>query len=261
MSAPMRSVSTRIFLAFAAALVAFGGVAAFGVSRLHDLGRQLRLLSEGYFPLTRVVAQIDVKDWVTSRALEVRALDPAARRAWLPVARAHFPAVVREKIAEGRDVTERARSLAGEADAQFLSEVASRLDALDVRWSQYDASARALFDALERGELPPADLEARVQAVRTEEKGLSLEVKILAVKLDSRIADRVHAAERAESRAVAAIVVYTLLAVAAGDLSRQVEVRSRDEIGVLAREFNAMAASLARQQSELLRAERLAAVG
>ncbi|HEU4385466.1 MAG TPA: ATP-binding protein [Anaeromyxobacteraceae bacterium] len=283
----MRRVSTRIFLAFAAALVAFGGVAAFGVSRLHDLGRQLRLLSEGYFPLTRVVAQIDVKDWVTSRALEVRALDPAARRAWLPVARAHFP-TVREKIAEGREVLERARPLAGEADARFLGEVASRLDALDARWSQYDASSRALFDALERGEAPPAELEARVQAVRTEEKGLSLEVKLLAVKLEAQISDRVHAAERAESRTVAAIVIYTLLAVAvgfaallvaqrllapirtltegvkavaAGDLSRQVEVRSRDEIGALAREFNAMAASLARQQSELLRAERLAAVG
>ena len=41
----------------------------------------------------------------------------------------------------------------------------------------------------------------------------------------------------------------------------RVALRGRDEIGVLAREFNAMAASLARQRSELLRAERLAAVG
>lgn len=284
----MRSVSARIFLAFAAALVAFGGVAAFGVSRLHDLGRQLRLLSQGYLPLTRVVAQIDVKDWVTSRAMEVKALDPAARRAWLPVARAHFPAVVREKIAEGREVADRARALADEGDARFLAEVASRLDALDARWAQYDASARDLFDALESGQVPSSDLEARVQAVRTQEKGLSLEVKLLAVKLDSQIAERVHAAERAESRTVAAIVIYTLLAVAVGftallvaerllapirtltegvkavaggDLSRQVAVRSRDEIGVLAREFNAMAASLARQRSELVRAERLAVVG
>jgi signal transduction histidine kinase len=40
-----------------------------------------------------------------------------------------------------------------------------------------------------------------------------------------------------------------------------VEVRSEDELGLLSREFNAMAASLARQRDELRRAERLAAVG
>ncbi|MGC3996369.1 MAG: ATP-binding protein [Anaeromyxobacter sp.] len=50
-------------------------------------------------------------------------------------------------------------------------------------------------------------------------------------------------------------------AVAAGDLSPKVEVRSQDELGLLAREFNAMAASLDRQQAALRRAERLAAVG
>ena len=284
----MRSLSTRIFLAFAAALLAFGGVAAYGITRLHDLGRQLRLLSEGYYPLARIAAQIDVKDWVTSRALEVNALDPGTRRAWLPVARAHFPALVREKIADGRAVVQRARVFAGAEDGRFLAEVAARLDAIDTRWAQYDAAARSLFDALEAGLAAGPELEQRAQAVRTLEKGLSLDVKLLSVALESQISDRVQAAERAEARTVFAIVIYTLLAVAvgfaalavsqrllapirtltegvkavaAGDLTRQVQARGTDEVGVLAREFNAMAASLAHQRSELLRAERLAAVG
>ncbi len=288
----MRRVSTRIFLTFAVALAAFGIVAAFGISRLHALGRDLRLLSAGYLPLTRIAAQLDVKDWVASRALEARALDVAARRAYLPVARAHFPALVREKIEEGRAVAKDALAFAGDDDARFLAEVRARLDALAGRWTEYDAEARALLDALEAGEgqdpRTAAAFDARVQEVRTLEKGLSLDVKLLQVALESQIGDRVHGAERAEARTVALIVIYSLIAfaigagaaaisqrllapiqtltegvkaVAAGDLTRKVEVRSEDEIGLLAREFNTMAASLDRQQAELRRAERLAAVG
>ncbi len=284
----MRRVSTKIVLTFAVALAAFGLVAAVSIVRLHALGQDLKLLSNGYFPLGRIAAQLEVKDWVAARALEVKDLDPAARRAYLPVARAHFPALVREKLEEGKRVAREARALGGEEDAKVLGEVEARLDQLGARWSEYDGAARGLLDLLEQGATPGAALEARVQEVRQLEKGLSLEVKLLQAQLESRIADRVHAAERAESRTVALILIYALIAllvgvvsalfarrllapigrltegvkaVAAGDLSRQVEVQSSDEIGLLAREFNAMAASLASQQRELRRAERLAAVG
>jgi signal transduction histidine kinase len=288
----MRRVATRIFLTFAVALAAFGAVAVFSIVRLHDARRDLQLLSSGYLPLTRIAAQLETKDWVAARALEARALDRAARQAYLPVARAHFPALVREKIEEANRVVADARLLAREDDARFLDDVQDRLAALGARWSEYDRKARALFDALEAGEgqdpSTAETFEARAQEVRQLEKGLSLDVKLLQVALESRIADRVRAAERSEGRTVVLIVLYSLVAlgigvaaallsqrllapietltqgvkaVAAGDLSRQVQVRSRDEIGLLAREFNAMAASLDRQRDELRRAERLAAVG
>ncbi|HET7824531.1 MAG TPA: ATP-binding protein [Anaeromyxobacter sp.] len=287
----MRRVSVRIFLTFAVAFAAFGLVAVFGIVRLHDLRRDLRLLSGGYLALTRIAAQLEVKDWMASRALEARALDRAARQAYLPVARAHFP-IVREKIEEGRRVAAESRALARGGDARFLDEVSARLDALAVRWSEYDAKARALFEALEAGEgqdlRTRAAFDARAQDVLKLEKGLSLDVKLLQVALETQIADRVHAAERAEGQTVLLIVIYSLIAagigvaaallsqrllapiqtltegvkaVAAGDLTRKVEVRSEDEIGLLAREFNAMAASLDRQREELRRAERLATVG
>jgi signal transduction histidine kinase len=288
----MRRVSTRIFLTFAVALLAFGAVAVFAIVRLHDARRDLRLLSSGYLPLTRIAAQLETKDWVAARALEARSLDRAARRAYLPVARAHFPAFVREKIEEARRVLSEARALARDEDARFLDDVAARVEALGVRWSEYDREARALFDALERGEgqdpRTSASFEALAQEVRQLERGLSLDVKLLQVALESQVSDRVRAAERAEGRTVVLIVLYSLVAlavgvaaallsqrllapietltagvkaVAAGDLSRKVAVASKDEIGLLAREFNAMAASLGRQRDELRRAERLAAVG
>jgi two-component system, NtrC family, sensor kinase len=288
----MRRVATKIFFTFAVALVAFALVAVFAIVRLHELRKDLRLLSGGYLALTRIAAQLDVKDWVASRALDARALDRAARQAYLPVARAHFPALVREKIEEGRRVARDARAVARDDDARFLDEVSGRLDALAARWSEYDRQARALFDALEAGEgqdpRTAGTFEARAQEVLRLERGLSLDVKLLQVRLESQIGDRVQAAERTEGQTVLLIVIYSLIAlavgvaaallarrllapietltegvkaVAAGDLTRKVEVRSEDEIGLLAREFNAMAASLDRQRDELRRAERLAAVG
>jgi signal transduction histidine kinase len=282
----LRRVATKIFLAFGVSLAAFALVSAFGILRLRDLGGKLRLLSEGYLPLTRIAAQIDVKDWVTPRILEAGALDPAARRAWIPLARARFPALVREKIAEGRAVARRAGKGAPGEEAAFLADVVVRLDALDAAWTRYDAEARALLDAAEAGEPPPT--EASIQATRTLEKALTIDVKLLQAALESHTSDLVLAAEREESRTALAIVIYTMLAlsvgagaalvsqrllapirtltegvkaVASGDLSRQVVVRGADELGVLAREFNTMAASLERQRQELQRAERLAAVG
>jgi two-component system NtrC family sensor kinase len=283
----MRRLATRIFLAFAVALCAFGAVAAFGAARLHELGRELRLLSGAYLPLARVSAQLELKEWATPRALEARALDPTARRAWLPVVRAQFPTFVREKIEEGRRFVKEARALGGDADRRFLDEVSGRLEGLAVRWSEYDRGAGALFDALERG-AAAAEVDERLQAVRTLERRLSLDAKLLRAALESQVGDRFVSAERAEARTVVLIAIWSLVAlaigvgaalvshrllapiqkltdgvkaVAAGDLSRAVEVRSSDELGVLAREFNAMAASLDRQQRELRSAERLAAVG
>jgi signal transduction histidine kinase len=288
----MRRVATKIFLTFAVALAAFALVAAFGITRVQELRRDLRLLSGGYLALTRIAAQLDVKDWVAARALEARALDRAARQTYLPVARAHFPAVVREKIEEGRRVAREARADARDGDARFLDEVSGRLDGLAARWTEYDRQARALFDALEAGEgqdpRTAGAFEARAQDVQRLERGLSLDAKLLQVALEAQISDRVRAAERTEAQTVLLIVIYSLVAlaigggaalvsqrllapiqtltegvkaVAAGDLTRKVEVRSEDEIGLLAREFNTMAASLDRQQHELRRAERLAAVG
>lgn len=283
----MRRVATKIFLTFAVALAAFALVAALAVVRLQDLGRDLKLLTSGYFPLGRIATQLEVKDWVASRALEVRDLDPAARRAYLPVVRAHFPALVREKLQEGRRVARAAAAFGGDEDVKLLDEVIARLDALGARWVQYDDAANALLDLLEKGGTREA-VEVRVQETRALEKSLTLEVKLLQAQLESRISDQVRAAEAAESRTVVLIILYSAIAlmvgvaaaliarrllapierltegvkaVAGGDLTRQVAVAGQDEIALLAREFNAMASSLDSQRTELRRAERLAAVG
>ncbi len=287
----MRRVATKIFLAFAVSLAAFAAVAVFSAIRLHELRRDLRLLNAGYIPLTRIAAELEVKDWIATRALEARAMDPAAREAYLPLAQAHFPTLVKEKLEEGERVLAAAAPWVREDD-RSLADVAARLDRLASRWEVYDREARALLAAVRAGDggdpASAAALDVRVNRVRQLERGLSLEVKLLQVSLESQVKDRISATEQTEATTVLLIALYSAIAllvgvgaalvsqrllapiqrltegvkaVAAGDLSRKVELHRDDEIGLLAREFNAMAASLDRQRSELRRAERLAAVG
>jgi two-component system, NtrC family, sensor kinase len=287
----VRRVAAKIFLAFAVSLAAFGAVAAFSAARLHELRRELRLITAGYLPLTRIAAELEVRDWIAARALEARSMDRAARQVYLPVARARFP-LVKEKLEEGKRVLSEAAPFARGDEARFLADVRGRLDGLAARWAEYGGEAAALFDAIQAGEGGDPDgaaaFDARLNRVRQLEKGLGLDVKLLQVALESEMNDRIRATERTESTTVVLIVLYSVLAlavgvgaalisqrllapierltegvkaVAAGDLSRKVEVHREDEIGLLAREFNAMAASLDRQRTELRRAERLAAVG
>ncbi len=138
-------------------------------------------------------------------------------------------------------------------------------------------------------------VELRARALKQIEALIGREVQILSTRLESRVASRVNAVHRSEVQAAWAIIALSFAAIALGllataiahrtlhpirvltegvkdisrgDFGREVKLQSEDELGLLAREFNAMAASLRerekqlREQSErLLRSERLAAVG
>src|SRR5262249_30148836 len=57
---PMRlSLATRIFLGYAAVLLAFGTVAVFAVTEMHQNRLEVRLLVEGYLHLLQDVAAIE----------------------------------------------------------------------------------------------------------------------------------------------------------------------------------------------------------
>ncbi|HCF56615.1 MAG TPA: hypothetical protein DFS52_01295 [Myxococcales bacterium] len=134
-----------------------------------------------------------------------------------------------------------------------------------------------------------------MRAVVALEKRIDREIKVLGLMLDQRVAERVGAAEQRERRSAWAIIALSLFAIALaliatamagrllapirtltgavtriglGDYSAEVPLSAKDEIGVLAREFNAMAKALRERerqleekQEALVRAERLAAIG
>jgi signal transduction histidine kinase len=127
--------------------------------------------------------------------------------------------------------------------------IAVDADAL-VGWSQGGPPERWLTLVLE-------PLEDAFAPVHQLERGLTatlVVVLVLALVVATLLAERMSRPLRELTRATQELV-------RAGEAPRPVPVRSRDEIGTLARAFNAMGSALARAQEDLLVAAKFAFVG
>lgn len=292
------SIATRIFLGFAAVLCVFGAVSSFAVWRMHAIGEEIRLVSEGYLPLTKVAAQLETfhknKQRDTDRLLEEK--DPRTQRILIKLARLYFPRIVREKLGQGEELVAGTRRLAGRREQLFLDEVGKQLAELAGEYDAYDRTADALFAALELadGAADPA-LDERGRELKRIERRIDRSLKLLSHALEGRIQERVREAQAQERNSswgivgfsaaaivlgvFATIISQRLLApigtltqaavrIGRGDLTAEVPTSAANEVGVLAREFNQMAASLRARERELqekqealVRAEKLATVG
>lgn len=291
------SIATRIFLGFAAVLTVFGAVSSFAVWRMHAVGEEIRLVSEGYLPLTKVAAQLETfhknKQRDTDRLLEET--DPRTQRILIKLARLYFPRIVREKLDQGRQLVADTRRLAGPEEQQFLDDVERRFAELAEQYDAYDASAAVLFAALENEGVADPAHDQRGRELKRIERRIDRSLKLLSHTLEGRIQERVREAQAQERRSSWAIVGFSIGAIALGllatilsqrllspirtlteaavrigrgDLSAEVPTTASNEIGVLAREFNQMAASLRAREKELqekqealVRAEKLATIG
>ncbi len=307
------SISTRIFLGFAAVLAVFGLVSTFAVWRMHRIGQEIRLVSDGYLPLTKVAAQLETfhknRQRDTDRLLDEA--DPRTQRILIKLARLYFPRIVREKLGQGQNLVAAARGLGAADEAAFLDGIDARLTEIGASYDEYDAIAEALFAQIEAGELPPPNaaggalaavtapppspVAERGKELKRIERRIDRELRLLGHALDVRVRERVWEAQRLERNSSWGIIGFALgailLGLAAtlmsqrllapvrtlteaavrigrGDYAAEVPTDAGNEVGVLAREFNHMAASLAARERELgekqaalVRAERLAAIG
>ncbi|MFO7155483.1 MAG: ATP-binding protein [Pseudomonadota bacterium] len=298
---PRLSIATRIFLAFAAVISVFGAVSAFSVWRLQAIGNDIRLVSDGYLPLAKVATQLETihknKQRDTDRLLEER--EPRAQRILIKLARLYFPRIVRERLDEGKELVARARSLSGAREQVYLQEIEARLLEIEAEFERYDRASSEFFDALEAMPALASDsalpLDERGREIKRIERKIDRLIRQLGFALDQRVQELVQQTQREERRASLAIVGSSLVAIALGvlasilavrllrpirtlteaavrigrgDYSKEVPTDAKDEVGVLAREFNRMSASLRARERELrekqealLRADKLATVG
>lgn len=291
------SLATRIFLGYAVVLVTFGAVSLFSVTELHRGQVEIRLLSEGYLALSQTAANLDSlqKNQANDTARLREQSDVAVRRVTIQLARRYFFEQMDRQLDEALSLIRRLEEFAPADEQIFIDDARRRLLELKTKYGAYRETADAAWVVLEQPSPDATTANLLLDRLQVAETALGATIKLLHSSLEARTRQRVALTQERERRTGVAIIGLSVLAIAVGllatgiaarslrpvrtlidgvsrisrgDYSAKLGIAGDDEIAVLAREFDAMArslaereAQLAQKQEALLRAERLAAAG
>jgi two-component system, NtrC family, sensor kinase len=291
------SLTSRIFLGYAVVLATFGGVSLFSVSELHRSQAEIRLVSEGYLSLSQTAAALETFLTYQSKDMErLRDEDNVeTRRALIRLARPYFPGLIAERLEAGKATARKARELAPEAEHRFIDEVIQKLEEISSRFAEYEAETNRIFLVLESDSPDLQGAGQKIGRLQLAERTSMSAIRLLRGSIEARIHERVRQAQDRGRRTEVAIILLPIVAIGVGllatglaartlrplrtlhegigrirqgDFEAKLGIAGDDEIALLARQFDAMAsalrerdAQLKEKQQELLRAERLAAVG
>lgn len=300
------SIATKIFIAFACLVVIFTGVLMFGIYRTQSLFHQIERLNRRIVPVTLSLsdAQTDLKSF----NLLLNERDPLVIRRTLQVARLvhSLPDRIRQRVSRARELMASSEFDRFDASpAERLQDVDDSLASLEENARNFARRSQEFTDLVLREEAsgsasPDVERVQNLQAeLRNDARELGHRISELRGELQGvtdRALDRANANERSSLYALAGlsgaallIAVGVLFAVirmlrplttltdaakriGEGDYRPIEEIPAnwlgRDEVTLLAEEFNSMAEKLARrdeklreQHRQLLKSERLATVG
>jgi two-component system, NtrC family, sensor kinase len=267
----MRNLSARILLGFALLSVAFGFITGTILRTMSAVEDQVHAISQGYLPLAFAAKnfaqrQEDLKGFVDDELSANSAnftLRPARERR-----NASFKKLM--------DVV---------VDASILPNVESMANAIEGLKSDYDQ----LFAALHRGDpLDGASVSAPLHAIREGERHVFQHASDLSGNVERIVTNVTQLLEEREHQLRVVTIIMGLVAVAlavmiaiwvvitlrplrrlraaaarvaAGDYASRIDEKGPGEVADLAREFNSMARAVEERERELVRSERLAAIG
>jgi signal transduction histidine kinase len=264
------SLTTKVLLWFLALSLAFAGFGALNAWHMHEAGRQLRALKDGYLKVyshakemqlyhgyLRATFEQDASSWdtVTRDSL---ALNLSRRSRDLAAARQALETLAGYDAPEERTFVQRARADFEWLEARFAEDgreidQPGPVQARRERWSKVSVRINQLSRPARQKLGQVADRVSRDedQAVRLAIGGLIVTFLfgvLAALVLRQRSLQLVKLAEGARR-------------LGGGEWGERVPEDNKDEIGTLGREFNSMAAALQEREQRLIRSERLAAIG
>jgi two-component system NtrC family sensor kinase len=296
------SLRARILAAFLLSFAAFMAAVGYGLVQMQAIGSGLAVIEVGYLPLARIAAQLDTLQSRIDRDVDYLS-GPGGPPAILDLREATVEnqRAIEQLLDQGGLIVAEALPLTREPEeTAVLTSLGGQLE-LVARVHREHAEATAIYlGLLEVGADPMAvAMESELASARYL---LDTEVDQLSMRIDAsilRVAARTAAAQNRALLATATLSSAALIfgvamlalagaalrpigrmtqevqAIARGDYAARIDVRSRDELGILAEEVNAMARSIQQRnealeaqaqerlkdQERLARAERLALVG
>jgi two-component system, NtrC family, sensor kinase len=280
----MRTLSARILLGFAALAIAFGVMTVNVVVNLTRVEESIHSIRVGHLPLSLAAGQLarreeDLKSYLDDQL-------PQETTAYGANVRLHTALNPRDTTFKGLIyAVENNKNLGIQLPSATSDTIADLTSVFEGLKAPYDQLTAALHkgDALD-GE----SVTAPLQKIRDGERRFSKDTTDLSNALQTVVTHRTERLEEDQklSRKVAAglgaiaiaiaimisiWVVITLRPlrrlrdaakrVAAGDYASRIDDRGPSEVAELAREFNSMARAIEERERELVRSERLAAVG
>jgi two-component system, NtrC family, sensor kinase len=264
-------VSGKVLLALTVLLVAFAGDATFTVLTIHQ-ARQGVLANEAYLDLEGSVdaSWKALNDFAPSLGRSVR-LDPNLALAFR-ISRKHLDDAVAaiDRYLEKEPQSFRRPDF--EAKRRQLVALGQRVDALAAEAGTAEAgadpSARPEFEShfatltqtLNRMRRPLRGESGQIAQRLTDDEETALQMALGLGVIGLVIAVSAFLFTLRTLRPLG-VLRARARAVAGGDYARRTGVTSNDEIGDLAREFDAMAGAIEEREQKVIRAERLATVG
>jgi signal transduction histidine kinase len=280
-----RSLAARIYAGFLLITIAFGAVMGFVAFRMHQVGQQLELINISYLGLTLNLGEID-----TTQGKLINELSDRVEGAPASSNLRHQVRVARRfrlsRVDASRQIVIRAqRQELSPVDRRFVQQTEQTLATLEKGFRANEELVERIFAS--EPPLAVSDREAGSTLLQAEQR-LAGHVLQLRNRLRGRVKAaslQVEANQRTITGAGMALMLLALFValsvtvlvrrmlrplgtlvqqtkrIRAGDYASRIAVQSKDELGVLAEEFNAMAFAVQEREQRLLRSERLAAAG
>lgn len=278
------SIPGRVFAAFLALLITFGGVSLFNIIQVQNLEQQVARLHASLLPMPGIVSNL--RSELSGLALTLDQEDPAALRRAVRVATRVHPYLERMD----QDF-ERARTLLKGADEAVGAGLTNEFSRMYRAFSELQDETRRFFAAVQADRDDPAEQRALGRQL----DNLGRDLDRFRVQIQQAVDRAVTRSTRHSQRVVWAAIALASIAMiigvavtfsanrllrplralragvhrlAEGKYAERVHIGDAGELGALADDFNKMAeaierrdAQLVEQQAALLHRERLVTVG